>query len=126
MYELEIRGGKLTIRYCAGAKESLTVAFAAITEQSHAATKASFKARQDYLKDRGSLRSPDHMNTEAELPDGSKFYAIKTNQGLRAYGWFSKKHRSVFYISHFICKKRQKLKQEDTNRVIQNWREIEE
>jgi hypothetical protein len=81
--------------------------------------------RREYLANEGRLRSPDHWNTEGTLPDGKLFYAIKADR-LRAYGWFSGRHKRVFYISHFACKKGQKLAQEDTNQVIKNWRLIEE
>jgi len=45
--------------------------------------------------------------------------------GYGLYGWFSSRHKGVFYISH-LTKKGQKLAQEDTSQVIKNWRLIEE
>ncbi|WP_019570116.1 hypothetical protein [Thioalkalivibrio sp. ALE11] len=45
---------------------------------------------------------------------------------LRAYGWFSTRYKGVFYISHFAFKKGQKLSSQDEQRVINNWRRIEE
>lgn len=77
------------------------------------------------LAETGRLRSPDYWNTEGDLPNGKKFYAIKADR-IRAYGWFSNRDRGVFYISHFAFKKGKKLAAEDTNRVIRNWRAIEE
>ena len=82
-------------------------------------------ARRQYLADHGQLRSPDQWNTEGTLPNGKHFYAIKADK-IRAYGWFSVRNKGVFYISHFTFKKGQKLASADTNRVIVNWRQIEE
>ena len=82
-------------------------------------------ARREHLANTGPLRSPDHWNTEGELPDGKHFYAIKVGK-IRAYGWFSVRHKGVFYISHFAFKKGQRLAREDCSRVIANWRQIEE
>ena len=61
-------------------------------------------ARRKHLADRGQLRSPDHWNTEGRLPDGKHFFAIKADK-IRAYGWYSVRHKGVFYISHFAFKK---------------------
>ena len=80
-------------------------------------------ARRNYFADQGQLRSPDYWNTEGILPDGKHFYAIKVDR-LRAYGWFSRRDKGVFYISHFAYKKGQKLSPEDANKVISNWRKI--
>ena len=82
-------------------------------------------ARQTILADKAQLRSPDHWNTEGETPDGKRFYAIKVDK-IRAYGWFSIRHKGVFFISHFAFKKGQKLASSDANRVIANWRKFEE
>jgi len=71
-------------------------------------------ARRKLLADNGQLRSPDHWNTEADLPNGKKFYAIKADK-IRAYGWFSSKHKGVFYISHFAFKQGQKLATTDAS-----------
>lgn len=86
---------------------------------------AKMGARRETLANRGQLRSPDHWNTEGNLPDGKRFYAIKADK-VRAYGWFSVRHKGVFYISHFAFKKGQKLAKANVNRVIGNWRQIEE
>ena len=47
---------------------------------------------------------PVQMNSE-----GDGIFAVKTNCGLRAYGWFdSVEGRKAFIISHFVFKSRQK------------------
>lgn len=104
---------------------SWAVALGHIQANKHASIKAKMMVRRQILADKGQLRSPDYWNTEGDLPSGKKFYAIKVDR-VRAYGWFSSRHKSVFYISHFAFKKGKKLDTMDTHRVIENWRQIEE
>lgn len=120
----EHKGSRFTIRYCEGAEESFHVALAHVPSDRHAACTAQFVVRRNRLAAGLRMRSPDHFNTEAKLPDGKSFYAIKTTQGVRAYGWYGGELR-VFWISHFIFKNQQKLNAADTNRVCENWRHIE-
>lgn len=131
----EYRGAKLTIRYCEQPPAdsegelwmppSLREALGSIQAGKHATCMSQLAARRERLANTGRLRSPDHWNTEARLPNGSRFYAIKVGK-LRAYGWFSTRYKGVFYISHFAFKKGQKLSSQDEQRVIKNWRRIEE
>jgi hypothetical protein len=67
------------------------------------------------LADFGKLHSPDQFNYET---DG--IFAIKARCGLRAYGWYHSQRRSVFVISHFIMKKKQKLNPIDIERALRN------
>ncbi len=132
---LEFRGTRLTIRYCEDRPAdadpavwrppSLVEALQHIPLKKQAGPLAQMTARRELLANQGQLRSPDYWNTEGELPDGKRFYAIKAGK-LRAYGWFSTRHKAVFYISHFAFKKGPKLAAEDTHRVIRSWRQIEE
>lgn len=121
----EYKGSRFTIRYCEGAKESYDAAIAHVPEDRREACTAQFVVRRQRLASGAQMRSPDHFNTEASLPDGKPFYAIKTTHGLRAYGWWCSRERGVFHISHFIFKNRQKLDSADTDRVCSNWRLIE-
>jgi hypothetical protein len=132
---LEYQGIRLTIRYCeqppqgvdpsAWSPPSWDQALAHIPAKKHGSIFAKMLARQTILADKAQLRSPDHWNTEGETPDGKRFYAIKVDK-IRAYGWFSIRHKGVFFISHFAFKKGQKLASSDANRVIANWRKFEE
>jgi hypothetical protein len=63
----------------------------------------------------GKLRSPDQMN-----PEGDGIFAIKARSGLRAYGWYHSRKRGTFVISHYICKKKQKLDPADLERAQRN------
>lgn len=132
---VEYQGARLTIRYCeqpdeeqdcreAWSPPSWLEAIDGIPEQKRKNVIAQLIARRKTLADNASLRSPDYWNTEGLLPNGKHFYAIKSG-ALRGYGWFSDKHKSVFYISHFALKKGQKLSKKDARRVKQNWLHIE-
>lgn len=121
----EHKGSRFTVRYCEGAKDSYDAAMAHVPEAKRGACIAQFVARRNRLASGAQMRSPDHFNTEANLPDGKPFYAIKTTQGLRAYGWYGRE-RGIFYISHFTFKTRQKLDPADTERVCNNWRLIQD
>jgi len=73
------------------------------------------------------LRNPDYMETEGKLPNGKRFYAVKAGGAkIRAYFWYSNKHKGVIYISHFAYKKQRKLSTSDSNRVKRNWKSVEE
>jgi len=132
---LDYRGIRLIVRCCEQPPEdadpgvwrppSWLEALEHVPAKRHAGIWAKMVTRRQYLADRGQLRSPDHWNKEGGLPDGSHFYAIKADK-VRAYGWFSTRHKGVFYISHFAFKKGQKLASEDTKRVVADWRNIEE
>lgn len=122
-------GTKLIIEYVDGAEESWdemlrTLAVNISKEDARKKLTARLIARIMQLANGGQLRSPDHWNKEGNLPDGKFFYAIKANH-LRAYGWYSSKHKGTFFISHFIYKDQQKLAAADTGRVCNNWHDIE-
>jgi hypothetical protein len=132
---MEYVGARCTIRDCEepGAGDdpqgwvppSWTEALEHIPVSKRDGIRAKMTARRQVLADKGQLRSPDYWNTEGDLPNGKKFYAIKADK-IRAYGWFSSRHKGVFYISHFAFKKGPKLAAADTRRVVENWRQIEE
>ncbi|PCE69342.1 hypothetical protein B6G00_04305 [Salinivibrio sp. YCSC6] len=69
--------------------------------------------------------SSENFRKEGGLPSGSNFYALKKIP-IRGYCWFSTKHPSTVYISHYIHKKKDDLDKRDCQRVVDNWRIIEE
>ena len=78
----------------------------------------------------GDTLHSDHFCSEGNLPshggNTKKFYEFK-RKPLRAYCWFSDKHeKKTVYISHFVYKDWQKLDARDTEKVINNWRKVEE
>lgn len=121
----EHQGKRLTVRYCQNAEESLKEALESLPIKKHSACLAQLVARRNQLADHGKLRSPDHWNTEGNLPNSNRFYAIKVGK-IRAYGWFSDRYKGVFYISHFTYKDTQKLDKSDLKRVCNHWRKIEQ
>jgi hypothetical protein len=132
---VDYKGKRLTIRYCEQPEgeddlqvwrpPSLHKALSHFPGGKGKNAMATMAARRKYLADQGQLRAPDHWNTEAKLPNDKHFFAIKAGK-LRAYGWFSDRHKGVFFISHFAFKRGPKLSKEDERLVIRNWREIEE
>lgn len=115
---------KLEIRDCEGAEDSLREALKRVKPDRQTKALAATKALRDQLSQHGSLRSPDKWNKEGDLPDGKKFYALKTTKAysLRGYGFFAGK--GEFWISHWVYKDFQKLKQQDIDRVHENWRKV--
>ncbi|RJG10954.1 hypothetical protein D3879_14845 [Pseudomonas cavernicola] len=124
---LVVQGVKLKVCEMPGANESLSEALEHVPKNLHLAGRAKLLALSKKLADAGNLRMPEHFNKEAQLPNGSHFYAVKTNSTirLRAYGWFSTKVKGTFIISHYAYKKGAKLDDRDTNRVIESWRRVE-
>lgn len=118
-----MNGRKQKTKKCDGADESFLKVmkdhFSSEKEARNAF--AQMKAQINRLEEVGYLRSPDKMRKESTLPDGNDFYAIKTPKRLRAYGWYSRSCKGVFFISHFAFKKGQKLDQKDTNLIVKNW-----
>lgn len=96
------RGEKLTIWLLQGTRASWDAAEAAVPGNRKSCL-VQFRARLSRLADVGSLRSPDHMNSE-----GDGVFAVKATCGLRAYGWFDQVDtRRAFIITHCILKRRQ-------------------
>lgn len=58
---------------------------------------------------------------EANLDASTKFFAIKRIP-IRAYFWYSQRHKDTIVISHYVKKTWLKLRQADINRVRKNWR----
>jgi hypothetical protein len=80
-----------------------------------------FRARIKRYADFGSLKSPDHINSE-----GEGCLVIKANCGLRAWGWPQHLNgRAVFIISHVVLKKRQKADPADLARAVAAKKQVE-
>jgi hypothetical protein len=92
------RGAALSVWRVPEAVKTWAEAVQSVTEKKRDRQEAQLNARLDLLAETRRLRSPDHMNFE----DGGIF-AVKTNGGLRAYGWFMQlENRPAFVISHVI------------------------
>jgi hypothetical protein len=57
---------------------------------------------------------------EGNLTRATKFFAIKRIP-IRAYFWYSKKHKNTIVVSHYVKKIWRKLRPEDTRLVKANW-----
>ena len=57
---------------------------------------------------------------EGKLAKATKFFAIKRIP-IRAYFWYSKKHKNTIVVSHYVKKTWRKLRSEDTKLVVANW-----
>ncbi len=109
-----IQGALCTIEITQDGLDSRAEAEAAVPN-TRKACKAQMLALIGQLAETRTLKSPEQFRNE-----GQGIFAIKANCGLRAYGWFHRKRRGVFVVSHFIMKKKQKLDPVDLIRAIQN------
>lgn len=112
--------------HCEGAIESFEKAICSVNPSQKRSTMAMWMVRQiEQLANKGRL-SNQHYPQEGNLPGkGGKFRAFKKIP-IRGYCWHSKKYPHTVFISHYIYKAKDKLDKQDTDRVIANWREIEE
>lgn len=120
--EKEFRGERLTIVHCDGAMDSLEKALTSVPHRRK--TLMAIHRQITTLGNMGRL-SGENFPKEGNLPNGSNFYALKRIP-LRGYCWFSSRHPSTVYISHYIHKKKSNLDTRDSQRVVENWRVIEE
>ncbi|MCU7836551.1 MAG: hypothetical protein KZQ83_15040 [gamma proteobacterium symbiont of Taylorina sp.] len=124
----DIVGTKLTIRQAQDkikAAENLNDELSHVTGASPLSIKVKLFAMLERLAQFGKLRMPKQFNKEAKLGNKKHFYAVKPHNNIRAYGWHSSKFPSVFFISHYKYKKKQKLDSADTEKVKRTWRGIE-
>lgn len=106
------RGAKLSVWLLKGTRASWDEAEESVPGNRKSCL-TQFRARLAHLADHGSLRSPDHMNSE-----GDAIFAVKATCGLRAYGWFDHVDgRRAFVISHCILKRRQAADPADIRRA---------
>lgn len=72
----------------------------------------------------GQRMSEENFPREGKLPDGSYFHALKKIP-IRGYCWLSSSRRGTYFMSHYVYKDYQKLKEKDTDKVCFNWTRIE-
>lgn len=121
----EYKGERLTIVHCDGAVDSFKSALEKVSPHKRKPTLAMHIVRQiETLANLGRL-SGVNFPKEGALPNGSHFYALKKIP-IRGYCWFSNKHPRTVFISHYIYKSKERLSNRDGDRVIANWRSVEE
>ena len=122
----EYTGSTNKVVHCEGALESFHEAAKSVT-----ASKKKSLIRQMIMQierlARGERMSSGNFAPESTLPKaskGKKFYALKKIP-IRGYCWQSSKNPKNYYISHYISKDFQKLRQKDIDIVHGNWTRIE-
>lgn len=121
----DYEGSKYKIVHCEGAEDSFYEELGKhVQRNKHPNFKARMRRMHERLAD-GHRMSNENFPKEGKLPDGTHFRALKRIP-LRAYIWQSKKHSGTFFISHYIYKNFDKLKDSDTKKVCDNWKIYEE
>lgn len=117
---------KMKIEHCDGAEESLEKALKDMPN----ADEEQRQLYRDQLEEffdryaRGERLSSSSLSSEGDLPDKTKFLAMR-RLPIRAYFWVSKRLRSTLFISHYVYKKWQKLEKRDSRLVCRNWEKYE-
>lgn len=123
-------GQKFTVVHCLGAIESFEKALGHVKAKEAKTFRRSIPQQIKRLAD-GHRLSKENFPQEGDLPkkagrtNAKKFSALK-RKPLRGYCWMSEVNQNVYYISHYVFKNYDKLKESDTAIVGANWRRIEE
>lgn len=121
-------GSCFHIRHCDGAKETLDAALKKLRKNKAEAYKRQLMVHFERLSE-GKRLSSETIRKEGNLPclEGKIpkcFWALKKIP-IRAYFWYSDKHPSTCFVSHYIYKDFDKLSQSDINIIHCNWNKIE-
>jgi len=121
-------GRKFTVRHCEGAIDSFAKAVSGVPKGQRDKYQRWMLLQIKRLAD-GERISNDSFPWEGELPGlagrpKKKFRALKKIP-VRGYCWKSERHENVYYISHYIHKKKNSLDSNDTTKVGNNWTRIE-
>lgn len=121
----DYKGTVYQIIHCEGAIKSFE---AELTKHVPSNKHKSLKTRMAVIIKRlgdGHPMSNENFPQEGKLPDGSHFRALK-KLPLRAYIWQSKRTPKTYYISHYVYKNYDQLKESDTKKVCKNWKKVED
>jgi len=124
------KGSIFTVVHCKGALDSYIEALNHIKKNKHKSLTRGVIQQITRLAD-GNRMLKAHFPQEGDLPKrkgqqkAKKFYALKRIP-IRGYCWLSETHKNTYFISHYVYKDYDDLKESDTNRVGANWRRIEE
>lgn len=129
--ESSYKGDAFTVIHCNGALKSFEKALARV----HPANKQRRMTRniisQIKRLSNGDKLSREHFPKEAALPrlagqtSTEHFNALK-RMPIRGYCWKSQTRPNTYFISHYIYKNYNDLSSDETKKVINNWRRIEE
>lgn len=124
------KGSVFTVIHCEGALESYIEALNSVNAGRRKSFTRGIIQQIERLAD-GHRMSKDRFRQEGDLPKRKgqqkvkKFYALKRIP-IRGYCWLSEQHENTYFISHYVYKDYDDLKDSDTNRVGENWKRIEE
>lgn len=122
------KGEKFTIIHCKGALDSYRLALGSVEARKHKSFTRGIIMQVERLA-AGHRMSKQNFPQEGYLPKrkghkAKKFNALKRIP-IRGYCWLSEQHKNTYFISHYVLKDYDKLKQSDTNKVAANWSRIE-
>lgn len=125
----KFEGEKFKVIHCKGAVESFEEALSHIDSRKSKSLKRGMILQIQRLAD-GHRMSKDNFPQEGDLPKlkeqskTKKFNALKRIP-IRGYCWLSDAHPNTYFISHYVYKDYDRLKQVDTAIVGKNWNRIE-
>jgi len=123
-------GSKFTVIHCNGALGSYIDALNHVNVKKRKAFTRGMIQQIARLAE-GHRMSKANFPQEGGLPKrkgqhrAKKFNALKRIP-IRGYCWLSEKYKNTYFISHYVFKDYDDLKESDTNKVGTNWRRIEE
>jgi len=124
------KGSKFTVRHCEGALESYVIALNSVDARRRKSFTNGVIQQIERLSN-GQRMSRKNFPQEGVLPKrkgqqrAKKFNALKRIP-IRGYCWLSDRHKSTYFISHYVYKDYDDLRKGDTSKVGANWRRIEE
>ncbi len=124
------KGSKFTAIHCEGALESYVAALNSVDARRRKSFTCRIIQQIERLAD-GQRMSRENFPQEGDLPKrkgqqkAKKFNALKRIP-IRGYCWLSERHKNTYFISHYVYKDYDDLRESDTNKVGSNWRRIEE
>lgn len=124
------KGSKFTVIQCEGALRSYLEALNSVDARKRKSFMRGIIQQIQRLAD-GQRMSRENFPQEGDLPKrkgqqkARKFNALK-RMPVRGYCWLSERHENTYFISHYVYKDYDNLRESDTNKVGANWRRIEE
>jgi hypothetical protein len=124
------KGARFTLVHCEGALKSYEDALGSVDARKRKSFTRGIIQQIKRLAD-GHRMSKENFPQEGALPKSKgqqkakKFNALKRIP-IRGYCWLSERHKDTYFISHYVYKNYDDLKEGDTTRVGNNWRRIEE
>ncbi len=124
------KGSKFTVVHCEGALDSYAAALKSVEARKRKSFTRGIIMQIQRLAD-GHRMSRENFPQEGDLPKkkgqqkAKKFNALKRIP-IRGYCWLSDSHNNTYFISHYVYKNFDDLRESDSNKVRTNWRRIEE